>query len=175
MTVPTSPATTLIKFADALVAALAAKLPDIPTISADPPPRQKRSLRMPAIYIEMSDFSPMQASGDSRLLTDVRWEARCLVDPNQPRADLALRALSGRLAVALHDIRRPVPGHGHIRLAQAGPDAFRPEIEGYLCWVVEFGTEIALGELEPESVTPSEIDLGTSIPGGIPDAHEPIA
>lgn len=175
MNTPEAPSVTLIEFADALVSALAAKLPDIPTISADAPPRQNRSLRVPAIYLEMADFSQMQAAGDSRLLTDVRWEARCLVDPNLARADLMLRALVGRVVVALHDVRRPVPGHGHLRLVQAGPDAFRPEVEGYLCWVVEFGTEIALGELEPEGITPSEIYLGTSIAGGIPDAHERIA
>lgn len=149
--------TTLIDFADALATGLRTKISDVPTISADPPPRKERSLRVPAIYLEIDDIEPMQEAGDSRLLADVRWNAYCLFDPNQQRADLLLRDLAARVAVALHEIRRPVPGHGHIRLYHAGDDAFRPAVEGYLCWVVEFGIEVALGDLEPEGVTPSEI------------------
>ncbi|CAM3793951.1 hypothetical protein [Castellaniella denitrificans] len=154
--------TTIIDFADALADGLRAKLADVPTVSADPPPRQKRSLKLPAVYLDIDDIEPMQEAGDSRLLADVRWNAYCLFDPNQARADLLLRAFAARVAVALHEIRRPVPGHGHIRLSRAGDDAFRPALDGYLCWVVEFNIEIALGELEAPGVTPSEIHIGQS-------------
>lgn len=162
MTTPETPQATLIGFVDTLVARLHSAMPDIPTVSADRPPKQQRSLRVPAVYVEIDNYDLMVEAGDSRLLTDVRFQARCLFDPNHPRGELLLRALAARVAVALHEIRRPVPGHGHIRLMNAGEDAFRPEVEGYLCWVVEFNIEIALGELEPPGVTPSEIHLGMS-------------
>lgn len=154
--------TTLVDFADALAGGLRAKLPDIPTVSADPPSRKQHSLRLPAVYLEIDDIEPLQEAGDSRLLADVRWNAYCLFDPNHARGDLSVRVLAARVAVALHEIRRPVAGHGHIRLSRAGDDAFRPALDGYLCWVVEFGIEIALGELEPAGVTPSEIHIGQS-------------
>lgn len=160
MTQPEAAQTTLIGLVDALVAKLHDKLPDLPVVSADRPPKQQRSLRVPAVYVEIDSFDPMAEHGDSRLEVDARFQARCLFDPNHPRGELMLRALAARVAVALHEIRRPVPGHGHIRLLNAGDDAFRPEIDGYLCWVVEFNISIALGELEPEGVTPTEIHLG---------------
>lgn len=162
--------TTLIDYVDTLVEKLRDALPDILTITADRPPRQQRSLRVPAIHIEIEGFDPMQEAGDSRLLADVHFQARCLVDPSQDRAELIARALAARLAVALHEIRRPVPGHGHIRLLSAGDDAFSPEVDGYLVWMLEFNIEIALGELELPGVTPSEIHISWSPQIGA--AHE---
>jgi len=152
--------TTLIECADALVEKLRAAMPDIPVITADAPPQTQRALRVPAVYLEIDSIEPLQEAGDTRLLADLRWQARCLVDPNLPRADLLVRALAARVAVALHEIRRPIPGHGHIRLVNATDDAFRPEVDGYIVWVVEFNMELALGELEPPGITPSEIHVG---------------
>jgi hypothetical protein len=150
---------TLTTVADTLVAALRTALPDIPTIEVDPPPREQRSLTLPAIYIEIIDIEPLLEAGDSRLLADLRWEAHCLVDPIADRASLILRSMAARVAVALHEIRRPVPGHGHIRLVRAGESAFRPELEAYLSWSVEFSIEIALGDLAPETIIPSTVYL----------------
>jgi len=152
--------TTLIECADALVEKLRTAMPDVPVITADAPPQTQRALRVPAVYLEIDSIEPLQEAGDTRLLADLRWQARCLVDPNQPRADLLVRALAARVAVALHEIRRPIAGHGHIRLVNATDDAFRPEIDGYIVWVVEFSMELALGELEPPGITPSEIHVG---------------
>jgi len=169
--------TTLIACADALVAKLRAAMPDIPVITADAPPQTQRALRVPAVYLEIDSIEPLQEAGDSRLLADLRWQARCLVDPNQPRADLLVRALAARVAVALHEIRRPIAGHGHIRLVQATDDAFRPEVDGYVVWVVEFSIEIALGELEPPGIPPSEIYVGIDpkIGAGHENDYEPLA
>jgi len=152
--------TTLIDCADTLVAKLRAALPDIPTISADAPAQTQRRLHVPAVYLEIDSIEPMQANGDARLLVEVRWQAHCLVDPNLPRADLLVRALAARVACALHDIRRPLPGHGHLRLLSASGDAFRPELDSYTAWLVEFSLELALGELEPPGIPPGEIYLG---------------
>lgn len=167
----------LIDYADALAERLREKLSDVPTISAERPARQQRSLKLPAVYLEVADFVSMQEAGDARLLTDVRWQAHCLVDPNGARAELYLRAFCARVAVALHEIRRPVAGHGHIRLVQAGEDPFQPRVEGYLTWAVEFGIEIALGELEPPGTRPTTIMLGQApaIGTGHADDYEQIA
>jgi hypothetical protein len=154
--------TTLAEFADALAAKLSAKLPDVPVVSVDAPPQTQRRLQLPAVYLLIADFEPLTEAGDSRLLVDARWEALCIFDPNAERPDLGLRALAARVAVALHEIRRPVAGQGHIRLARAGENYFRPEMDGYLSWVVEFAVEIALGELDPEGIAPSEIYIGNS-------------
>ncbi|WP_269497222.1 hypothetical protein [Castellaniella sp. S9] len=167
----------LTDYADALAAKLREKLSDVPTIEADRPGRHQRSIKLPAIYLEIEDFTSLLEAGDSRLLTDVRWQAHCLVDPNADRAELQLRAFCARVAVALHEIRRPVAGHGHIRLIQASEDPFRPQVDGYLTWAVEFGIEIALGELEPPGIRPTQIMLGQApaIGAGHADDYERIA
>lgn len=167
----------LIDYADTLAGALRDKLPEVPTISADRPARGQRSLKLPAVYLEIEDFTSLLEAGDTRLLTDVRWLAHCLVDPNEARAELVLRAFCARVAVALHEIRRPVPGHGHIRLIQASEDPFQPRVDGYLTWAVEFGIEIALGELEPPGTRPTTVMLGQApaIGTGHADDYEQIA
>lgn len=169
--------TTLIDIADAIVTKLRDALPDIPTIAADPPAQSQRAIRVPAIYLDIAELEPINNPGDGRISVDARFEARCLVDPNMPRSHLAVRELASRTIRALQEIRRPVPNHGHIRIARAGGDEFRPVMEGYEMWEVEFNVEIYLGELEPAGVTPTEIYFGMTPaigPNHVPD-YERIA
>lgn len=149
--------TTLIAAMDTLVARLQAVMPDIENISADAPPLQRRSLKLPAIYLEIASIEDAGANGDSRVLATLRLQARCLYDPNIARSDLLARALAVRVLTALHEIRRPIPGHGHIRDLRAGEDEFRPDIDGYTVWLVEATLELALGELEAEPPVPSTV------------------
>jgi hypothetical protein len=54
---------------------------------------------------------------------------------------------------------------------------FRPKMDGYEVWVVEYGVEVYLGELEPAGVTPTEIYFGMTPaigPNHVPD-YERIA
>ncbi|WP_281982970.1 hypothetical protein [Azonexus hydrophilus] len=164
--------TTLIDIADAIVTKLRAALPDVPTISADPPPQSQRAVRVPAIYLDIAEFEPISNPGDGRISVDARFDARCLVDPNAARSHLAVRELAARTVRALQEIRRPIQGHGHIRIARAGDDNIRPMMDGYEVWTVEFGVEIYLGELEPAGITPTEIYFGMTPaigPNHVPD------
>lgn len=152
-------------------------MPDVPTIEGDPPPQSQRAIRVPAVYIEISELEPVSNPGDGRISVDARFEARCIVDPNGSRSHLAVRELASRVVRALQEIRRPVAGHGHIRIERAGDEMFRPKMDGYEVWVVEYGVEVYLGELEPEGVTPTEIYFGMTPaigPNHVPD-YERIA
>lgn len=168
---------TLTDMVDATVAKLRAAMPDVPTIEGDPPPHSQRSIRVPAVYLEISELEPVSNPGDGRISVDARFEARCIVDPNGSRSHLAVRELASRVVRALQEIRRPVAGHGHIRIERAGDEMFRPKMDGYEVWVVEYGIEVYLGELEPAGVTPTEIYFGmtpTIGPNHVPD-YERIA
>lgn len=164
--------TTLTDVIDATVDRLKMALSDIPTVLADAPPQAQRALRVPAVYVELAELEPISNLGDTRILADARFEAHCIVDPNAARSHLAVRELASRVMTALHNLRRPLPGHGHIRLIRAGEDGFRPEMDGYMVWMVEWAVEIALGDLEPAGITPSEIYFGMTPaigPGHVPD------
>jgi hypothetical protein len=168
---------TLTDIVDATVAKLRAAMPDVPTIEGDPPPHSQRSIRVPAVYLEISELEPVSNPGDGRISVDARFDARCIVDPNGTRSHLAVRELASRVVRALQEIRRPVSGHGHIRIERAGDEMFRPKMDGYEVWVVEYGVEVYLGELEPAGVTPTEIYFGMTPaigPNHVPD-YERIA
>lgn len=168
---------TLTDIVDATVAKLRDAMPDVPTIEGDPPPHAQRSIRVPAVYLEISELEPVSNPGDCRVSVDARFEARCVVDPNGTRSHLAVRELASRVVRALQEIRRPAVGHGHIRIERAGDEMFRPKMDGYEVWVVEYGVEVYLGELEPAGSTPSEIYFGMTPaigPNHVPD-YERIA
>lgn len=168
---------TLTDIVDATVAKLRAAMPDVPTIEGDPPHQSQRAIRVPAVYIEISELEPVSNPGDGRISVDARFEARCIVDPNGSRSHLAVRELASRVVRALQEIRRPVAGHGHIRIERAGDEMFRPKMDGYEVWVVEYGVEVYLGELEPAGVTPTEVYFGMTPaigPNHVPD-YERIA
>ena len=168
---------TLTDIVDATVVKLRAAIPDVPTIEGDPPPQSQRAIRAPAVYLEISELEPVSNPGDGRISVDARFEARCIVDPNGSRSHLAVRELASRVVRALQEIRRPVAGHGHIRIERAGDEMFRPKMDGYEVWVVEYGVEVYLGELEPAGVTPTEVYFGMTPaigPNHVPD-YERIA
>lgn len=149
---------TLTEIIDSLVTRLAAELPGV-NVTPDPP--TGRSLRLPALVVELTEIDPVGNQGDTRTLIEARFELRVIVDPAGPRPHLAVRELAARALHVAYNLRRIAPGHGHIRMLRAGEDGFRPELDGYQVWVVEFAAEIALGELEPEGPPPpTEVWIG---------------
>lgn len=165
---------TLTEAIDAITGQLRAAMPDVPTVSADPPPQTQRAVRVPAVYVQLIEIEPINNNGDGRVAADARFEAYCMVDPNAPRSDLACRELAARAMLALHAVPRPLPGHGHLRVLRAGDASFRAglgnrgDLDGYTMWMVEFGLEIALGEIEPAVPAPTEIWLGIAPEVGPP-------
>lgn len=168
---------TLTEALDTLTARLREALPDVPTVSADPPPQTQRAVRVPAVYVQLVEMEPLSIPGDGRVAADARFEAYCIVDPNTPRSELACRELAARVILALHAVPRPLPGHGHLRLVRAGEADFRTDLDGYRMWLVEFGMELLLGELSPAPPAPTEIWLVVSPDIGPPnvDSYEQIA
>jgi len=169
---------TLTEAIDALAAQLRAAMPDVPTVSADPPPQAQRAVRVPAVYLELTELDPLGNPGDGRVSADVRFEAYCIVDPVSDRAEIACRELAVRVILALNAVPRPLPGHGHLRLVRAGDASLRAglsnrvDLDGYTMWMVEFGIELALGDLEPASITPTEVWLGIAPDIGPPNIAE---
>lgn len=138
----------------------------VPTLACYPD--LQRSLALPAIIIELSEFEPATEEGTGRLLLDARFEARVVVDPAQAGAHLTVRSIAAAVAHELSEMIRIAPGIGHNRVVRAGDDAFRPELDGYLCWAVEWACEIPVGALEADPFpTPSTVSLSH-----VPDVGE---
>ena len=129
----------------AIVAGLRAKLAGVPTVAAYPV--IARRICLPAVLIELAEMEPGEDPGTGETALVGRFQARAIVDPSKPNADLQVRELAARIAVAItHEtwgLEISV-----AQLVQIGEDSFKPELDGYIVWVVEWRHEFQLGESE---------------------------
>jgi hypothetical protein len=131
---------------DAMIAGLRVRLPDVPAIDAYP--RIGKRIPTPCIAIEMSEMEPGHDPGTGQTSLIGRFQARAIVDPLEPHADLAVRQLAARIACAVHAQTWEVPV-APARLVQIGDDPFKPELDAYLVWLVEWTHEFDLGYVMP--------------------------
>lgn len=127
----------------AIVAGLKAKMPTIPTIAAYP--NIKRRVTLPAVLVELDEIEPGTDPGTGETALIGRMQARCIIDPSLPDADILVRELAARVAVALQAETWGLP-IGVASLVQIGEDGFKPELDGYIVWLVEWTHEFHLGE-----------------------------
>lgn len=127
----------------ALVAGLQTKLTGIPTVEAYP--LIHRRIVLPAVLVELSEIDPGSDPGTGETALIGHFQARAIVDPNQTDANMQVRELAARIAVAITHENWGLE-IGVSRLLQVGEDAFKPELDGYLSWMVEWTHEFYLGE-----------------------------
>ena len=140
----------------AIVSGLRAKLDGVPTVEAYPV--LQRRIGLPAVLVELAEMEPGNDPGNGATALIGRFQARAIVDPNAAQADLQVRELAARVAVALTHETWGLP-ITMASLVQIGDDAFKPELDGYLVWVVEWTHEFHLGE----AVWPYEDESGLDI------------
>ncbi|ASL45122.1 hypothetical protein bAD24_I16735 [Burkholderia sp. AD24] len=160
---------------DAMIAGLRARLPDITPIDAYP--RIGKRIPTPSIAVELSEMEPGHDPGTGQTSLIGRFQARAIVDPLDPHADLAVRRLAARIACAVHGETWGAPVTP-AKLVQIGDDPFKPELDAYLVWLVEWTHEFDAGEVvAPISPFPSgEVSRAPTVVWGVsPDvgaAHE---
>ncbi|KVV42919.1 hypothetical protein WK92_06165 [Burkholderia ubonensis] len=133
---------------DAIEQGLRIKLPAMKRIEAYP--RLGQKIETPLIAIELSEFEPGHDDGTDDVPLIARMQARIVFDPIDEGAELAVREVAARVAMAVHmqtwDL--PItPG----KVVQVAEDPFRPQLDTYCVWLVEwtheFGLGMALGEI----------------------------
>ena len=83
----------------AIVSGLRAKLDGVPTVEAYPV--LQRRIGLPAVLVELAEMEPGNDPGNGATALIGRFQARAIVDPNAAQADLQVRELAARVAVAL--------------------------------------------------------------------------
>lgn len=146
----------------ALLDRIAAAIPGVQCVAY---PRLDGRHTLPMAALEMTGMQRMDGQpGTGQTAIDCDFTMRLIAAPEQPGAELALRALAAQSMHALSRSFRPLPGHaGHVRAARADEGDFRPELDGYVVWVVEFSVELYIGEAEVMTVPglpPVEVYLG---------------
>lgn len=130
----------------AIEAGLRAKFPDM--VSVETYPRIGRKIPTPCIVIEMSEMEPGHDPGTGQTALVGRFQARAIVDPILEGSELAVRELSARVAKAIHFQTWELP-ITPARLVMIAEDPFKPHLDTYLVWLVEWTHEFDLGEAMP--------------------------
>lgn len=135
-------------------------------------PEVGRKCPLPAVLLELAGFTPGTDPGTGETALIGHFQARIVVDPLPGQPDTRASLLAAQLAVLLSNQQWGLP-IAPAEFEKAGPDWMKPELDGYLVWLVEFRHEFHLGQLE----WPYEDSTGTTLYLGIdPDTgpgHEP--
>ena len=134
---------------DALYAAIEGHVRDfIPGLEAVCfPPGQVVSVPVPMVLLELAELEPGQDQGTGETSVVARFEARAIVGVEQDDCYWQAAFIASRLAVLLRlqTWRQEVGPAEFVRAAQ---DFTRPELDGYVVWVVEWTQPLYLGDEE---------------------------
>jgi len=147
---------------NAIVTRLQTDMPELQSCETYPDLNHDSSIALPGVLIEMdTGIEPATDDGTDRLCITTRWRAYCIYDPNQPNADLEVRNLAVSVAVKIKLASRFGQSVNPAQIVHIGEDAFKPELDSYLVWVVEWEHGICLGTSIWDSVgvTPTEINV----------------
>ncbi|MGC0151887.1 hypothetical protein ACPRNU_05450 [Chromobacterium vaccinii] len=114
-------------------------------------------MALPLVALELEEFAPGIDAGNNQLPLIATLQARVIIDPNEDGVELRIRQLAARVALEVYRAH----GFGLEYVAPAKirrlvPDGFsRPELEGYLVWLVEWSHEIDVGD-EADLTEPPE-------------------
>jgi len=146
----------------ALLDKISAALPGVTCIAY---PRLNGRVALPVAALELTGMQRNDTQpGTTQTAIDCDFTLSLIAAPEQDGAELALRALAAQTMHALNRTFRPLPGKaGHVRAVRADEGDFRPELDGYIVWAVEFSVELYIGEADTMAVPglpPLEVYLG---------------
>lgn len=146
----------LIELTDAIITRLSADLPTLGTCAAYP--KLEQSVALPAVLIECAELTP-DDQGSGKLDLTARFVAYCIYDPVAVDCEKQVRELALTVAIRVFQemtFGRPVSS---ARIMRIGEDDFKPELDGYRVWAVEWAHDITVGE---------PIWKGTPVTGAVP-------
>ncbi len=123
-------------------------------------PKLRTAIKTPAVFIDLATLEPGTDPGTEELALLARFEARVVLGSNDS-ACLSVRELAAEVARIVHKNNFGVkvkPG----ALVSVQPDNFRPEIDAYEMWLVEWQHEIHIGQSvwDGVGIVPEQIFLG---------------
>lgn len=145
--------------------AIKAQFPDLQVVEFY---REERdAVPTPACLLDMPEFedAPDDDPGTNQLAIRARFEAELLLGFRTTKAKLSARVLAAALAQFIHaDLRRIVTSMGPPSAIHAHRSDFKPELDKYEVWHVEWWQVIYLGESiwTDEGLTPTNVFVGVS-------------
>lgn len=148
-----------IKLHQAICTTLKKEIPTIQTCEIYPAIRKE--LIAPAVFIELASLEPGKDPGTEELALKAKFEARVVIDSTIENAPIVVRSLASEVA-------RVINGNtfnmniSPAEFISAEQDGFRPELDAYLVWLVEWVHEVHLGQSiwDEGKIKPHMINIG---------------
>ncbi|WP_065095515.1 MULTISPECIES: hypothetical protein [unclassified Wolbachia] len=149
----------------AICSTLKEEIPSIQTCEIYPAIRKE--LLAPALFVELVSLESGKDPGTEELALKARFEARIVVDGTVEYSSLVVRSLAAEVARVVNkntwNVKNVSPGE----FISGGGDDFRPELDAYLVWLVEwvhylhFGESVWLeGKIKPHKIAVGEMHVG---------------
>ena len=126
-------------------------------------PLLRKTIAAPAILLEVNSFELGQDVGTEQLTLQVHVEARIVVDAVLTDAHIQIRHLVTEVMRVVHLNTWDLPvSPAHLMAAHI--DAFKPELDAYLVWNVNWIHDVQLGQSIWEGgITPHMITVGEKV------------
>nr|QXF95178.1 hypothetical protein WOSOC_0040 [Wolbachia phage WO] len=128
-------------------------------------PSIRKELLAPAVFVELSGFEKGYDPGTEELAMKARFEARIVVDGTVENSSLVVRSLAAEVARVVNkntwNVKNVSPGE----FISAEVDGFRPELDAYLVWMVDWSHQLHLGKSvwEEGKIKPHKIKVGENV------------
>ncbi|MFP3016508.1 hypothetical protein [Wolbachia endosymbiont (group A) of Agelastica alni] len=125
-------------------------------------PAIRKELVAPAVFVELSGFEKGHDPGTEELALKARFEARIVIDSTIENAAIIVRSLASEVAKVVNKNTWNVENVSPGEFISAEVDGFRPELDAYLVWVVDWVHEIHIGESvwSETGIKPHIIEIG---------------
>ncbi|WP_110968324.1 hypothetical protein [Pseudomonas huaxiensis] len=109
------------------------------------PPGLVTSIPVPMVLLELAELEPGLDQGTGEAAVVAHFEARAIVGAEQVDCYHQAAFIASRLAVLLR-VQHWGQEVGPAEFVRAAQDFTRPELDGYVVWVVEWTQELYLGD-----------------------------
>uniref|UniRef100_A0AAU7YLL9 Phage related protein n=1 Tax=Wolbachia endosymbiont of Oeneis ivallda TaxID=3171168 RepID=A0AAU7YLL9_9RICK len=145
---------------NAICTTLKREIPAIQTCEIYPSIRKE--LLAPALFVELVSLESGKDPGTEELALKARFEARIVVDGTVEYSSLVVRSLAAEVARVVNKNTWNVKNISPAEFLSAEPDGFRPELDAYLVWMVDWSHQLHLGKSvwEEGKIKPHKIAVG---------------
>ncbi|WP_264683233.1 MULTISPECIES: hypothetical protein [unclassified Wolbachia] len=125
-------------------------------------PSIRKELLAPAVFVELASLEPGKDPGTEELALKARFEARIVIDSTIENAAIIVRTLAAEVARVVNKNTWNVENVSPGEFISAEIDGFRPELDAYLVWMVEWVHTIHVGRSiwKEGKFMPHKIEIG---------------
>ncbi len=124
-------------------------------------PAIRKELLAPAVFVELVSLESGKDPGTEELALKARFEARIVVDGTVEDSSLVVRSLAAEVARVVNKNTWNVENVSPAEFISAEVDGFRPELDAYLVWLVEWVHEVHSGKsVWSTGIMPHVIEIG---------------